>query len=281
MIPAIQVGMRELGQKVEELRARIDELLARRGDSDLLRRVADQWSRSGNAIGATAGAVAADRMVTTVEWDGSAAEACRLSVPPQSAALETVQAAGTQLSTSLHAMADAIDNFWIAVGIALGAAVVGVVGAITTAMGVVTAPAAVAVAATALGVAIAAIAVGVTQGVLVVQRSETEIRAISQRMVDLGRAGRARRPRRAAPWPTRRPATAPPRSGGRDDVDTPRIPDGLVELGRPRTHPVDPHARGVVPRSVPGRRDRSDGAGPAAARPARDRLLPPGRRPRR
>ncbi len=150
VIEAIRRGMQELSDKARELFATIDEFLSTAGDSDRLRQVAATWSEVGNAVGATATSVSPDRVATGIEWSGSAAEAYRQVVPAQGAALARIKTVGVSTSTSLNALADAIDSFWLAVGLALAAAVVGIVSAAASAVGVVTLPAGIAVAAGAL-----------------------------------------------------------------------------------------------------------------------------------
>lgn len=101
------------------------------------------------------------------------------------------------MSTTLHALADAIDNFWIAVGVSIVACTVGAAGAAATAIEVVTIPAAIAIAVGAIGVALAAMGVGFAQGVVVVRRVQTDMRSIDQSMIDLGTT-----------WPRPNPAGA-------------------------------------------------------------------------
>lgn len=197
VVGGIREGMRSLNAEWDELWAKIQDFLAHRGDSAELRRVAQEWSAAANDVGAISSRVAPDQMTATIEWEGSAAEAYRLAVPPQHDALGQVKTSGVAMSTSLHALADAIDNFWIAVGVALAACIVGAVGAVATAIEVVTVPAAIAILVGAIGIALGALGVGFAQGVVVTRRVQTDMRSIDQNMTDLGPS-----------WPRPNPAAA-------------------------------------------------------------------------
>lgn len=188
VIDKVRDGIAWLDEKLSEFWARVGQLFDQPGDSDRLRRVGTGWAEQvGTVLGDVAGTVALDRMRTDVEWEGRAARAYAATVPPQSQGLNAVKDVSHQMRASLNSLANSIDAFWIAMGVAFATFVVAAVGAIAAACTVVGTPAA--VGALAGGCAAAIGIVGATIMALESHTNtiETEQNAIVQKINDIGR----------------------------------------------------------------------------------------------
>ncbi|MER5267186.1 hypothetical protein ABTZ99_34350 [Actinosynnema sp. NPDC002837] len=187
MIAPIIQSMRLLSEKVAELWDYVDHLIEQLGNPDRLKQVGEQWvAQVGNALGDIAGTVGMDKLRTTVEWEGRAARAYHSVVPAQSAGLTAVKDIANQLRSSLTNLANAIEAFQITMWFALGAFVIGAIGAIASACTVVATPVGIASLSAACGAAIALLSTGILAMKSQVNTIEVEQTAIMQKIHDLG-----------------------------------------------------------------------------------------------
>lgn len=140
----------------------------------------------GNPTHDIAGGIALPKLRTYLEWDGKAAEAYKALVPAQAEGLAGIKGLAEQLRTSLTNLGNAIESFWTAVLIALGAFFVASVAAVVEAAGIVTLPAAIPTLLGAAGAAIALIATTVASTMSMIDTIGTEQTAIKQKIHDLG-----------------------------------------------------------------------------------------------
>ncbi|WP_394613002.1 hypothetical protein JNUCC0626_23905 [Lentzea sp. JNUCC 0626] len=188
VIERVEDGIRIVNVKIAEFWDRVNQLFEQPGDSDRLRQVGTEWvEKVGNKLGDVAGTVTLDKMRTNVEWEGKAARAYSATVPPQSQGLNSVKDVANQMRASLNSLANSIDAFWIAMGVALGTFVVAAVGAIAAACTVVGTPAAVGAIAGGLTVAIGIIGATIMALEAHTNTIETEQNSIVQKIHDIGR----------------------------------------------------------------------------------------------
>jgi hypothetical protein len=188
VIDRVQDGIRWLNEKISEFWSRVNQLFDQPGDSDRLRQVGTGWvEQVGNKLGDVAGTITLDKMRTNVEWQGKAARAYSATVPPQSQGLNSVKDVANQMRASLNSLANSIDAFWIAMGVAFATFVVSAVGAIAAACTVVGTPAAVAAIAGGLTVAIGIVGATIMALESHTNTIETEQNAIMQKIHDIGR----------------------------------------------------------------------------------------------
>jgi uncharacterized membrane protein YccF (DUF307 family) len=188
VIDKVQEGFRWLNQKLAEFWDRVNQLWHQPGDSDRLRQVGTGWAEQvGNKLGDIAGTITLDKMRTNVEWEGRAARAYSATVPPQSQGLTSVKDVANQMRASLNSLANSIDAFWIAMGVAFGTFVVAVAGAIAAAFTVVGIPAAIAAIAGGLTAAIGIVGATIMALESHTNTIETEQNAIMQKIHDIGR----------------------------------------------------------------------------------------------
>ncbi|KGI80947.1 hypothetical protein IL38_14385 [Actinopolyspora erythraea] len=188
LIDPIKKGLRDISQKMQEFWKDVKRfLVTERGDPDALKRAGEQWmNQVGNPVHDTAGDIALPELRTYLEWDGRAAEAYKALVPAQAEGLKGIKGLAEQLRRSLTNLGNAIESFWTAVLIALGAFVVAIVAAIVEACGIVTLPAAIPTLLGAVGAVIGLIATAVSSTMSVVDTINTEQTAINQKIRDLG-----------------------------------------------------------------------------------------------
>lgn len=188
VIEKVEDAIRWCNVKIAEFWDRVNQLFEQPGDSDRLRQVGTEWvEKVGNKLGDVAGTISLDKMRTNVEWSGKAARAYSATVPPQAEGLNAVKDVANQMRASLNSLANSIDSFWIAIGVAIATFVVAVIGAIAAACTIVGTPAA--VGALAAG---AAAAIGIVGATIMALEShtntiETEQNAIKQKITDIGR----------------------------------------------------------------------------------------------
>jgi hypothetical protein len=134
------------------------EIFGNMGSPSTLWNTADSWSNSvggpvsGEVQSAEAGSLAVDD-----NWDGSAADKYRQNLPMQKTALEKMKSTYSDgISTALSDVAKGIIAFWGGLIVALGALVVGIIGAITSSATIIGLPAAPFIAAGAALVAVGA-----------------------------------------------------------------------------------------------------------------------------
>lgn len=184
--PIIQ-GMNKVRQEMQDFWDRLTDFLTNRGDPEKLREYAESWRESiGNRLGEIAGDIELHRLRTNVEWTGSAAEAYKTIVPPQSEGLEGIKSLAIQINTSLKSLANGIEDFWTAILIAFGTFVVAIAAAIVGAATIVGIPAAIAALLTAIGACIALIATAITQRDSLEDTIKAEQDTISQGAHDIG-----------------------------------------------------------------------------------------------
>ncbi|MDQ2588683.1 hypothetical protein [Saccharothrix yanglingensis] len=187
LVDPIVRNMALLHKRLRDFWDRVEQLNGQRGDSDRLKQVGEQWvSRVGDVLGDIAGTIGADRLRTTIEWEGRAARAYQSTVPPQAAGLNAVKDIAGQMRSSLTSLANSIDMFWIAMGIALTTFVVGILAAVGAAVTIVGIPAAIAALIGAAGVTIGLISATIVAMESHVNTIEVEQAAIRQKVRDLG-----------------------------------------------------------------------------------------------
>ncbi|MFI9011839.1 hypothetical protein ACIGNX_31835 [Actinosynnema sp. NPDC053489] len=187
LIDPIIRNMELLDRKLREFWDRVNQLWDQPGDPDRLKQVGEQWvSQVGNALGDVAGTIGLDKLRTTIEWEGRAARAYQATVPPQSAGLNSIKDIAGQMRSSLNSLANSIDMFWIAMGLAFVGFAVAIAGAVVAAFTVVGIPAAIGVILTAAAAAFGLIAAAIMALESHVNTIEVEQAAIRQKLRDLG-----------------------------------------------------------------------------------------------
>lgn len=187
LIDPIIRNMELLDRKLREFWDRVNQLWDQPGDSDRLKQVGEQWvSQVGSALGDVAGTIGLDKLRTTIEWEGRAARAYQATVPPQAAGLNSIKDIAGQMRSSLTSLANSIDMFWLAMGLAFIGFAVAIAGAVAAAFTVVGIPAAIGVILTAAAAAIGLIAAAVMALESHVNTIEVEQAAIRQKLRDLG-----------------------------------------------------------------------------------------------
>jgi len=173
LIEPIQRGIDALNQKIQEFWDRVNLIREQPGDSDRLRQVGDQWANEiGNSAGDIAGTISLDKLKTNIDWTGKAAETYKATVPAQASGLNSVKDLANQMKSSLSSLANAIDNFWLAIKVAFVVFIAGAVAAIATACTVVGLPAAIATA--------AAVSIGLVTTAIIAMQSFTQTIATEQ-----------------------------------------------------------------------------------------------------
>jgi uncharacterized protein YukE len=187
LIDPIVRNMELLDRKLREFWDRVNQLWDQPGDSDRLKQVGEQWvSQVGNALGDVAGTIGLDKLRTAIEWEGRAARAYQATVPPQAAGLNSIKDIAGQMRSSLNSLANSIDMFWIAMGLAFIGFAVAIAGAVVAAFTVVGIPAAIGVILTAAAAAFGLIAATIMALESHVNTIEVEQTAIRQKLRDLG-----------------------------------------------------------------------------------------------
>jgi hypothetical protein len=187
LVDPIVRNMALLGEKLREFWERVNQLWDQPGDSDRLKQVGEQWvSQVGDALGDVAGTIGLDKLRTTIEWEGRAARAYQATVPPQAAGLNSIKDIAGQMRSSLTSLANSIDMFWIAMGLAFIGFAVAIAGAVVAAFTVVGIPAAIGVILTAAAAAFGLIAAAIVALESHVNTIEVEQSAIRQKLRDLG-----------------------------------------------------------------------------------------------
>ncbi|WP_216212411.1 hypothetical protein [Amycolatopsis aidingensis] len=187
LVQPITAGMEKLQAEVQKFWQELAEYLDNVGNPGKLQAHAEQWrDQVGNPIGAIADGIALEKLATNTEWTGSGAEAYKAIVPPQGDGLNKMKSLSIELSKTLQDLANGIEDFWIAIGIALGSLVVGIVAAIVEACTVVAIPAAILTAIAAIGVAITFIGAAVVALKGIYDKIDTSQTTIKQGITDLG-----------------------------------------------------------------------------------------------
>lgn len=123
------------------------------GSPNKLREVGCAWVESiGGTASAQASLVQPAALPTSGAWTGQAYQAYSNKADLQSTAGQEIYNRASMIDGELGKMASAITQFWISIGIALGALVIGLATAVAEACGVVTIPAAIATAIGVIGV---------------------------------------------------------------------------------------------------------------------------------
>lgn len=187
LIQPVLDGLEWLNRKVAEFWAEIREFLDNTGNPDKLERHSEALINNvANPLTTISGNIAMEKLATNTEWTGSGAEAYKAIVPPQGDGLKDLRDLATDLGNTLKELANGIENFWIAMGFAFGALVVGIVAAIAEAATIVGAPAAIVTIAGAIGVALAAIGTAVMELKGIYDTIDTSQDTIDQGVTELG-----------------------------------------------------------------------------------------------
>jgi|SRR5882757_5220768 len=189
LIQPIIDGMEWLGNKIKEFWDGVTEFLDNTGSPSKLEAHAQALFDSvAKPLNTISGDIAIDKMPTHIEWTGSGATAYHTIVPKQEKNASDLKDLATDLGNTLKELANGIENFWIAMGFAFGALIVGAVAAIIEACTVVGIPAAIATIAGAIGLALAAIGTAVIELKGIYDTIDTSQDTIEQGLVDIGEA---------------------------------------------------------------------------------------------
>lgn len=189
LIQPILDGMSWLGEKIAEFWITVNEFLDNTGSPSKLEAHAQALFDSVAApLNTISGDIALDKMPTHIEWTGSGATAYHTIVPKQEKNASDLKDLATDLGNTLKELANGIENFWIAMGFAFGALIIGAVAAILEACTVIGIPAAIATIVAAIGVAVAAIGTAVIEFKSICDLIDTSQDAIDQGLVDIGEA---------------------------------------------------------------------------------------------
>lgn len=184
--PAVD-AMNWLNTKAQEFWAEVKEFLDNTGSPTKLEAHAEALINNvANPLGDIAGTLAPEKLATATEWTGSGAEAYKLVIPSQLDGINGMKDLSTELSNTLKKLANAIENFWIAMGFAFGSLVIGLIAAIAQACTVVLIPSAVATIVGAIGVCVAAIGTAVIQIKTIYDTIDTSQDTIEQGLNSLG-----------------------------------------------------------------------------------------------
>lgn len=187
LIQPILDGMEWLRGKIEEFWEELKDFLDNTGNPDKLEKHAEEWRESvGKPLKTIADSVALEKLSTNTEWMGSGAEAYKAIVPAQGKGLEGLKSLSDELATTLKDLANGIENFWIAMAVALAAAIVGLVTAITTAASGVGIPVAIAAIVAALGAVIAILGAAVIELKTIYDTIDTQQDTIETELTNLG-----------------------------------------------------------------------------------------------
>ncbi|RKT54119.1 hypothetical protein [Saccharothrix australiensis] len=187
VIEQVEELFRTVNVRIAEFWDRVNQLFEQPGDSDRLKQVGAEWAdKVGNVLGEIAGTIGLDKMKTNVAWTGKAARAYAATVPPQAAGLNAVKDVSNQMRSSLVSLANSIDAFWIAIGVALATFVVAAIGAVAAACTIVGTPAAVGAIAGGLAVAVGIIGATVVALESHTNTIEVEQQNIAQKIRDIG-----------------------------------------------------------------------------------------------
>lgn len=131
LIDPILRGLDALRKKVEEFWAEVQDFLDNNGEPDKLHEHADKWrDEVGKKVKTLSEPVEEQNLSTHTEWSGSGAKAYEPVVRAQGKGLEGLKSLSDELASTLDDLANAIEDLWISLGIAFGAALVGIIGAI-------------------------------------------------------------------------------------------------------------------------------------------------------
>ena len=118
---AAQIGG-GIGEPFRLTRDKLDRLLALAGSPGSVAAVGDTWVRDvARLVSSAAATTGLAVMVADDKWSGPAAEAYRAVIPLQTGALTSLTAAATEINTTLHDYAAALESFWLSIGFAVAA----------------------------------------------------------------------------------------------------------------------------------------------------------------
>lgn len=187
LIKPIVDGLDWLNRQIAEFWGEIKEFLDNTGSPDKLEHYHEVLIKNvAKPAGDIAGNIAIEKLSTNTEWTGSGAEAYKALVPSQGDGLKDVRDLATDLANALKELANGIENFWIAMGFAFGALIVGIVASIAEAATIIGIPAAIVTICGALGVAIAAIGTAVIELKGIYDTIDTSQDQIDQGVTALG-----------------------------------------------------------------------------------------------
>lgn len=187
LIRPILDGLAAIKRKFDEFWAPLKEQFDNFGNPPKLEEYSATWRETvANPIRTISDDVKLENMSTNIEWEGRGAEAYKTIVPPQSEGLADIKDLAVDISETLKELANGIEDFWIAIGIALGSLVIGMVAAIVEAATVVGIPAAIATIIAAIGVAFAAVTAAIVALKGIYDTLDTKQEAIQNGLNDLG-----------------------------------------------------------------------------------------------
>lgn len=186
LIEPIKKGMEEFGKLHMKIFEEINQFLTERGSPSRLREVAGQWTAQATKLGAISGDLNLDKHRTNIEWEGRAAEAYKALVPGQVSAVNGVKGAADKVVLTLDALANAIEMFWVSIGIAVTTFAVGLFAALAGIVGVVTAPPAI-VALTSVAVVVVGLITAATTAIVsTIQPINSQAKAVQKTVDELG-----------------------------------------------------------------------------------------------
>lgn len=129
LIEYIQEGLSRLEDEIQRLRSKFFDLIDNTGNPCKLDEFADMWNNSiANPLGDIHGSLDEDADAI-VRWEGSGAKAYEKAWNSQREKLSTMQNVAIDVGTQLKDIANAIENFWIAIGLVLVSLAAAVAGA--------------------------------------------------------------------------------------------------------------------------------------------------------
>jgi len=187
LIQPIIDGMNWLGEKIKEFWDGIKEFLDNTGSPSKLEAHAEVLSGTiMPALQAISDKITPSKLPSNVEWSGSGATAYFGVVGEQKSSADTARDLSGELSNTLKELANAIENFWIAMGLAFASVIVGTVAAIAEACTVIGIPPAIITICAAIGIALGAITVAIVELKSIYDTIDTSQDKIDQGLVKLG-----------------------------------------------------------------------------------------------
>jgi phage-related protein len=187
LIQPIIDGLGWLGDKIKEFWDSIADVLDNTGSPSKLEAHAEILSGTiMPALHDISDKISPSKLPSNIEWSGSGATAYFGVVGEQKASAETARDLAGELSNTLKELANGIEDFWIAMGIAFAALIVGTVAAIVEACTVVGIPPAIVTIIAAIGIALGAITAAIVALKAIFDTIDTSQDKIDQGLVKLG-----------------------------------------------------------------------------------------------
>jgi uncharacterized protein YukE len=187
LIQPILDGMAKINQAISEFWAEVKEFLDNTGSPSKLEAHAEALLTGVfTPLGDIGGSIAPEKLATSTEWTGSGAEAYKQVVPAQGNGIGGLKDLAKDLANTLKELANGIENFWIAMGIAFASLVVEIVAAVAGGVSIVGIPVAIGVILVALPITIGAIGTAIVELKGIYDTIDTSQDTIDQGLTKLG-----------------------------------------------------------------------------------------------